>query len=177
MKSVAAAALLCALLAACSPAPSPSLSPSPTVAPSPSLSSPAPSVSLPTSTPAETVVCVPETGPLPAALGDPCPSAIAAVRSVVEPLGQPITRIYLQPGPFECGYLWPGVEPAVLCVKALVLPGRTMHAWISFSATDQVAAVGLFRTISIGGAIRSPIPPWAASLAAFIVPPTGWSMP
>jgi hypothetical protein len=182
MKTLAAA-LLCALLAACAPAPSPSFSPPPTAAPSPapapsvSASSPGPSVSLPTSTPTETVICVPETGPLPSALGDPCPSAIAAVRTVVEPLGEPIARIYLQPGPF-CGGLWPGVGSPPICFGVLVLPGSTMHGWVRFSGTDKVAAVTLHRDVfPVSEAIPSPVPPWTASLAAFTVPPAGWSMP
>src|ERR1035437_6656137 len=104
MKTFAIAAL-CALFAACGPAPSPPISSSPSVAPVPSAPSPAPSGSLPTSTPTETVICVPEPGPLPSALGDPCPSAIAAVRAVVEHVGEPIAEIYLQPGPFDCGVL------------------------------------------------------------------------
>lgn len=177
-----AIALLCALLVACAPAPSPSISPSPTAAaspsaPSPSAPSPAPSVSLPTSTPTETVICVPEPGPLPSALGDPCPSAIAAVRTVVEPLGEPIVRIYLQPGLF-CGGLWPGVGSPPICFGVLVVPGSAMHGWVSFSGTDKVAAVTLRRDVfPVSEAIPSPVPPWTASLAAFIVPPAGWSMP
>lgn len=185
-----AIATLCALLVGCAtPVPSPRpttaiapslvpISPSPSAAPSPSASSPAPSVSLPTSTPAETVICVPEKGPLPSALaGDPCPSAIAAVRAVVEPLGQSIARIYIEPGRFDCGVLWPGVGSPPLCFGPLILPGRTMHGWVSFSGTDKVAAVALARDVPVGGAIPSPVPPWTASLVAFIVPPAGWSIP
>ena len=167
-----AAALLCALLSGCAPAPSPSFSPSPATTPPPS----APSVSLPPSTPTETVICLPETGPLPSALGDPCPSAIAAVRTVVEPPAEPIVRIYLQPGLF-CGGFWPGTTPPI-CFGVFLLPGSTMHGWVSFSGTVKVAAVVLRRDVfPVSGAIPSPVPSWTASLAAFIVPPTGWLMP
>ena len=175
MKTFAIAAL-CALFAACGPAPSPPISSSPSVAPVPSAPSPAPSVSLPTSTPTETVICLPETGPLPSALGDPCPSAIAAVRTVVEPPAEPIVRIYLQPGLF-CGGFWPGTTPPI-CFGVFLLPGSTMHGWVSFSGTVKVAAVVLRRDVfPVSGAIPSPVPSWTASLAAFIVPPTGWLMP
>jgi hypothetical protein len=123
------------------------------------------------------VICVPETGPLPSGLaGDQCPSAIAAVRTVVEPLGEPIVRIYLQPGLF-CGGFWPGVGSPPVCYGVAVLPGSTMHGWVSFSGTDKVAALTLFRDVPVSGVIPSPIPPWTASVVAFIVPPAGWSMP
>ena len=179
------AVLLCALLVGCAPAPSISPQASAASSPSapsqsassPSAASPTPPEIFPTSPPTETVICVPETGPLPSALGDPCPSAIAVVRAVVEPLGQPIAQLYVEPGPFICGVvLWPGVGPPLDC-SVLVLPGRTMHGWVSFSATDKVAAVTLYRSVPISRAIPSPVPPWTASLAAFIVPPAGWSMP
>jgi hypothetical protein len=180
-----AIALVSALLVACAPGPSPTMTATPSVNPSPSApSSPraspaAPSPSLPTSKPAETAICAPETRPLPSALRDPCPSAIAAIRAVVEPLGQPIARIYLEPDPFECEVLWPGImsPPPQVCMSPLILPGRWMHGWVSFSGTDKVAAVELARDLPVSGAIPSPVPPWKASVVAFIVPPAGWSMP
>jgi hypothetical protein len=96
----------------------------------------------------------------------------------VERLGEPIARIYLRPGPFDCGVLWPGVGSPPVCFGVAVLPGSTMHGWVSFSGTDKVAAVALRRdVVPISGAIPSPVPPWTASLVAFVVPPTGWSMP
>jgi hypothetical protein len=58
-----------------------------------------------------------------------------------------------------------------------MLPGSAMHGWVSFSGTAKVAAVSLFRNVPFTGAIPSPVPPWTASLAAFTVPPTSWSMP
>ena len=101
----------------------------------------------------------------------------AAIRAVVAPLRQLIAQIYVEPGPFTCGVvLWPGVGSPLLC-SVLVLPGRTMHGWVSFAGTDKVVAVTLFRSVPVSEAIPSPVPPWTMSLAAFIVPPTGWSMP
>lgn len=183
-----AVVLLGAMLVACAPAPLPSASPSP-AATSPGVSTPSatsptpsptptPSVSLPTSTPTETVVCVRQVAPLPAALaGDPCPSAVAAVRALVEPLGHPIVKIYVTPGHFPCGGLWPGVGSPTVCLGVLELPGRTMHGWVAFFGTDKVAAVTLARDIPAEGATPPPAPTWKATLAAFIVPPAGWSMP
>lgn len=165
--------LAAAILAACAPTPSPSVTPSPLVRPTTSAPSPAPS----TSPPAETVTCRAETGPLPSGLaGDPCPSAVAAVRAVVEPLGTPIVRIYIEPGPFFCGDLWPGVGSPPVCFGPLVLPGTRMHGWVIFVGTDQVAAVALSRPLP-GRTNASPVPSWTATLQAFVVPPTGWVMP
>jgi hypothetical protein len=57
-------------------------------------------------------------------------------------------------------------------------PSWSMHGWVRFSGTDKVAAVGLRRDVVPANAARpSPVPPWIASVAAFAVPPTGWSMP
>ena len=81
------------------------------------------------------MICVPETGPLRSALGDPCPSAIAAIRTLVERLGEPIARIYLQPGLF-CDGFWPGTTPPI-CFGVFVLPGSTMHGWVSFSGPTR----------------------------------------
>jgi hypothetical protein len=158
-----------------SPAPSPSVTASPSASPSASLPSPSPSVSLPPTVPPESVSCTPDRG-LPAA-GDPCPAAVAAVRKVVKELGGTISRIYLVPAPFPCGGLWPGVGSPVICFGPIVLPGRTMHGWVRFLGTDRVAAVSLARDLPIGEPIPSPLPPWRASIEAFVVPPTGWQMP
>ena len=107
---------------------------------------------------------------------DPCPPAIAAVRAVIEPLGRPIARIVLQPQPFECGDLWPGVGSPAICFGPLVLPGTTMHGWVSFVGSPKVAAVSLRLQPATG---PSPVPSsmWVATIAAFEVPPAGWVMP
>lgn len=171
-----------AMLAACAPAPSPSPTAQPSVAPSPP-PSPSPLVtptpSIPSPGPAaETVTCVPFTGQLPDGLeGDPCPSAVAAVRAIVEPLGFPIARIYIEPGPFTCGNdLWPGVKSPPVCFGAIVIPGTRMRSWVSFVGTDKVAAVALNRQVP-GRASPSTVPPWTGVLEDFVVPPAGWVMP
>ena len=175
------------LLSACAPAPIPSPSasavvspaPSPSVTPSavPSGSAPSsePSVNPPPNVPPQSVTCTPDAG-LPAA-GDPCPAAVAAVRAAVKSIGRTISRIYLVPAPFPCGGLWPGVGSPVICLGPIVFPGRSMHGWVRFLGTDRVAAVSLTRDLPIGKPIPSPLPPWRASIEAFVVPPAGWQMP
>lgn len=129
---------------------------------------------------AELDTCLPATGTVPSGLqGDSCPSAIAAVRALVAPLGLPIAAIYLEPGPFPCGpTLWPvpGSPPPV-CLGAIIVPGTSMHGWVTFVGSPKVAAVSLHRSLPEKLATSAPTPPWQASLSAFVVPPVGWEMP
>jgi hypothetical protein len=113
--------------------------------------------------------------PLPSGLqGDPCPSAIAATRAAVAPLGLTIARIHLEPGVFRCGAFWPGVGTPNVCLGPIVLPGTAMFGWVAFSGTAKVAAIQLSRTPSFD---TTPSSPWRASLVAFDMPPAGWVMP
>lgn len=131
--------------------------------------SPTPSASSVPSPSGQTVTCLPEIAPLPSGLqGDPCPSAIAAVRVVVASLGLPIARMHIEPGPFLCGDLWPGVGSPIICAGTPVIPGTSMHGWVTFVGTDKVAAAEVHRV---------PSHPWTPALRAFVVPPAGWVMP
>jgi hypothetical protein len=127
---------------------------------------------------AESATCVPFTGELPVGLyGDPCPSALKAIRAIVARLDFPIARIYVEPGPFICGdYLWPGVTSPPICFGPIIIPGTMMHGWSSFEGTDKVAAVELRRGVP-PRASPPVVPPWRATVVAFVVPPTGWVMP
>ena len=171
---VAAAALIVGVAACASPAPSPSAS-APTATPVVSASGTPPRVTPPpTATPpTETDVCVPEVS-TPASAADPCLLAIAAVRSVVAPLGLPIARIVLRPDPF-CGGLWPVGSPPV-CFGVMVILGGTMHGWVSFTGSAKVAAV----SVALQGdddPTPPPSPLWIATIEAFQVPPAGWVIP
>ena len=121
-------------------------------------------------------MCVPETTATASIAIDPCPPAIAAVHSVIAPLGLPIARIVLQPQPFDCGDLWPGVGSPVICFGHLVMPGTTMHGWVSFTESAKIAAVSLQLQPATGPS-PAPSPMWVATIAAFQVPPAGWVMP
>jgi hypothetical protein len=174
----AVGALILAVAACASPAPSPSAQ-APAATPAASApGTPPPVTPPPTATPpTETDACVPEPAPSPYTLADPCPPAIAAVRAVVAPLGLPIARVVLQPRPFACGPdLWPGVASPAICFGILIIPGMTMHGWVSFTGSEKVAAVSLRLQ---GGLGPSPVPGpmWSATLEAFEVPPAGWVMP
>ena len=169
------------MVVACAPAPSPSPTSQAYIAPSPSAStSPqaTPTPSPPSPSLAAEPVCLPFTGELPAGLeGDPCPSALKAIRAIVEPLGFPIARIHVEPGPFICGhYLWPGIGSPPECFGPIIIPGTRMHGWSSFEGTDKVAAVELHRDVP-RRASPPVVPPWRATVVAFVVPPTGWVMP
>jgi hypothetical protein len=182
IRFVVSLALGAGLLIACTPTPSPSPTPQASIAPSPS----APTSPQATPTPGppspslatESATCVPFTGELPAGLeGDPCPSALAAVRAIIEPLGFPIARIYIEPGPFLCGnYLWPGIESPPECFGPIIIPGTMMRGWVAFHRTDKVAAVELRRDVP-RRASPFVVPPWRATVVAFVVPPTGCVMP
>jgi hypothetical protein len=180
------AALLLSLVVAACAAPAPTPEPSiPTVSPVPTPSPPQPSVTAPTSSPSPapaespepspSITCVQEITAGPAIpLGEPCVSAIPAVRAVVAPLGLPIVRMYVEPGPFQCGVIWPGLQSMSVCAGIPVIPGAQMHGWVAFTGTAKVAAVSLFRAPPEG---TTPSGPWQATIVAFGVPPTGWMMP
>jgi len=144
---------------------SPGIIPTPTAAPTPA--------------PTTAVSCTREAGPLPSALAsDPCPDAVLAVELAVATVRLPIERIVLEPGPFYCDVLWPGVGSPVVCYGVMVRPGQFMHAWASFIGSEKVAAIALGLDLpddlTSPGATR---PPWNATLAAVEVPPAGWVMP
>ena len=101
-------------------------------------------------------------------------AAIAAVRAVVARLALPITQIYIEPGPFECGVIWPGLQSMPICFGVAVIPGTSMHGWVAFTGTAKAAAVSLFRAPPAG---TTPSGPWQATIVAFVAPPTGWTMP
>jgi hypothetical protein len=176
-------ALGSAILAGCTPTPPPSsagasIAPAPAPSPSPS---PTPTVTATpvTAVPSQVgplVTCVPFTGPLrPGLDGDPCPSALKAIGATVGSLGFPVSRIFIEPGPFLCGVdLWPGVTSPPVCFGPFTEPGAWMHGWVAFLGTDKVAAVELSR---LEPASASRVPPWRSVLKAFAVPPSGWAMP
>ncbi len=142
--------------------------------------SPSPAVAAsPTPLPSPIIACVPEAGPLPSGFDlNPCPSAIAAVRGAVAPLGLPVAQIHIQPGYFPCGQHWPGVGSPPVCFGPLTLPGTAMHGWVAFAGSEKVAAVQLTRRPPTGrGASPSGTGAWQASMVAFEVPPAGWLMP
>src|SRR5450759_4079409 len=128
--------LLAVVLAGCaSPAPTaepmPTPSPTPTAASSPT-PSPSPSTS-PSPLASPSVTCVSEVVTLPSGgrMADECPSAIVAFGAVAAPLGS-IARIHIDPRPFACGNLWPGIASTPVCFGALILSGSAMHGWATF---------------------------------------------
>lgn len=171
MRYLAALLLSVALTACASPAPTPSPTPPPvptaTASPSPSPTElPAPSAS---------ITCVQQiTAGSAVPAGDPCVSAIPAVRAVVAPLGLPIASMYIGSGTFDCGVVWPGIESMPACSEPAFLPGSAMHGWVAFTGTAKVAAIQLTR-VPLQGATQSG--PWQARIVTFVVPPTGWTMP
>ena len=130
----------------------------------------------PIGTPEPQVDCHGESGPMPSMLADdPCPDAILAVEAAVAPVGLPVDRIVLEPGPFYCDLIWPGGQSAGPCFGPMVRPGQYMHGWVWFRGSDQVAAVmlglDLPDDLDQPGATR---PPWHATLVATEVPPAGF---
>jgi hypothetical protein len=109
-------------------------------------------------------------------LADECPSANVAVEALVARLGA-IDQIRIDPGPFECGNLWPGVGSPAMCFAVAIFPGLAMHGWASFLGTGKVAAIALRRSSLERSSVGPPFGPWQASIAAFVVPPAGWVMP
>lgn len=155
------------------PAPTATAPPTATAAPSTASPSAAPSM------PAMTVLCTREPwSPGGILASDPCPSAVVAVQLAVAPVRLPIERIVIEPGPFYCDVIWPGVGSPRVCAGYGVRPGQYMHAWASFRGSDEVAAVmlglDLPDNLNEPGATR---PPWHATLVTVEVPPAGWVMP
>jgi len=139
------------------------------------------SSSTPEATPVATpaIACTPESAEVvPALRGDPCPGAIVAVELAVAPVRLPIARLVIEPGPFYCDVVWPGVGSPPACYGVLVIPGQYMHAWVAFDRSDEVAAVMLGRDIprDLNEPAASPLP-WNATLVTVEVPPAGWTMP
>ena len=109
-------------------------------------------------------------------MADECPSAIVAVEALVARLG-PIVRVRIDPGPFECGDLWPGVGTPPACFGPAILPGLAMHGWAAFLGMGKVAAISLERSSLEPKSVTAPFGPWKATIAALVVPPAGWVMP
>jgi len=135
-----------------------------------------PATALPPSAAAD-VSCTPD-AQAPAYLGDPCPAVTVAVELAVAPVRLPIARVVIEPGPFFCEDVWPGVGIVVPCYGPMVQPGQFMHAWVSFARSTQVAAVMIGRDLptDVGSPPPTP-PPWTATLVKVETPPAGWSMP
>lgn len=132
----------------------------------------------PTPLPMMSVSCAGEPGPLPSFLADdPCPSAILAVQVAAAPVRLPIERIVIEPGPFWCDVIWPGVQSAAVCFGVMVRPGQYMHAWASFEGSPKIAVVMLGLDLPPDGAPGATRPPWNATLVATEIPPDGWVMP
>ena len=133
----------------------------------------------PSAAPTARVECAAETGPLPSALAsDPCPGAILAVDLAVAPVRLPIDRMVIEPGPFYCDVVWPGVGSMPPCYVPNVRPGQFMHAWVSFVHSSNVAAVML--GLDLPDDLDAPgatAPPWNATLVTVEIPPDGWVMP
>lgn len=176
------AVVLVALLAACaapvrSPTPPPSQTASPASLATPShVPSPSPSAAA-----SPFINCVSDqTDATGGVLADECPTASVAVEALVARLGS-IARVRIDPGPFECGELWPGVGSPAVCFGAAIFPGLTMHGWASFLGTGKVAAIALQRSSlqrsPVGSRVGPPFGPWQASIAMYVVPPAGWVMP
>jgi hypothetical protein len=175
MRRVAIA--IAALVLACTP----TVSPSPTqtaITPNPSTASPAPTVPALPSVPAISITCRAQSAPQPALGGDPCPGAITAVELVVAAVRLPVERIVIDPGPFYCDVIWPGVQTPPACFGTLVFPGQYMHGWVRFLRSEEIAVVMLGRDLPADLNVPAATPlPWMATLVAVEVPPAGWVMP
>ena len=147
---------------------------SPTTSPAPTTQA---STGIPPSSAQIEVSCTPDPQ-APGWLTDPCPAATVAVELAVAPVRLPIARVVIEPGPFFCDDLWPGVGSVVPCYGPAVQPGQFMHAWVSFTQSTQVAAVMLGRDLptEIGSPPPMP-PPWTTTLVKVETPPGGWEMP
>jgi hypothetical protein len=145
-----------------SPTPAPSTGPSTSAAPS---------------GPVARLTCTPD--PNAFDLGDPCPSALEAVERAVAPLGQAVSAIDIEPGPFLCDQLWPGVGRDQ-CFGTFVRPGRFMHAWAEFMDSPRIAAISLARdgpTVPAASSASSAPSAWRATVEAYEIPPQGWAFP
>lgn len=130
--------------------------------------------------PTATVACREEPGDLALALTKPaCPTAILAAALAVATVPMPIDRIVVEPGPFYCDVIWPGVQTVPICRGGYsVSPGQFMHAWVSFQDSPKVAVVMM--GLDLPEPIRNPgrtRPPWQTTLVTVEIPPTGWVMP
>ena len=95
----------------------------------------------------------------------------------VAPVRLPIDRIVIEPGPFYCDVIWPGVTTAPACFGTPVIPGQYMHAWVRFLRSDRIAAVMLGRDLPADLTVPAATPlPWNATLVTVEVPPAGWVM-
>lgn len=141
--------------------------------------SPSPTAGPPGSpAPTARVDCTEEPGPLaPGLSGLACPSAVLAVELAVAPVRLPIERIVIEPGPFFCDVIWPGVQTPVVCFGFAIRPGQYMHAWATFTGSPNVAAVMLGLDLPADDATGASRPPWNATLTALEIPPDGWVMP
>ena len=152
--------------------------PAPTFTPGPpTTAGPVPTSAAPL--PTTTIRCRAEVGSLPPMLAsDPCPDAEFAVAAAVAQVRLPAASTVIEPGPFYCDVIWPGVRSPPACYGPIVRPGQFMHAWVSFVGSDEVAAVmlglDLPDDLDQPGATR---PPWHATLVATEIPPAGWVMP
>ena len=129
--------------------------------------------------PTPAVLCEEEPGDLALGLSKPaCPQAILAVQLAVAPVRLPVVRIVIEPGPFFCDMLWPGVQTVKPCFGAFVQPGQFMHAWVSFRDSAKVAVVMLGLDLPIVAQSPRPArPPWISTLVTVEIPPAGWAMP
>jgi len=129
------------------------------------------------SQPAIDAACTPD-AQAPAYLGNPCPEAIVAVELIVAPVRLRVVKVVIEPGPFFCDDVWPGIGSQAPCYGVLVQQGQFMHAWVTFAGANRVAAVMLGRDLptEIGSPPPSP-PAWSATLVKMEVPPPGWVMP
>jgi len=134
----------------------------------------------PSATPVATaqVHCSEDPGPLAPGLSGPaCPAAILAVELAVSPVRLPIERITIEPGPFFCDLIWPGVQRPAACSGFSLRPGQYMHAWASFTGSPIVAAVMLGIDLPNDDAAVATRPPWSATLVVVEIPPDGWVLP
>ena len=90
-----------------------------------------------------------------------CPAEEVAVQTAVAHLGYPIQQIAIAPTIFPCGVPWPSGD--VACP-----PEFELAAFVTFGGTKNVAALTI--VLLANG-------PVVATVVAFEVPPSGWSMP
>jgi hypothetical protein len=147
--------------------------------PTPSAAAAAGAASAASPGPTPAVVCSEEPGDLALGLSKPaCPQAILAIQLAVAPVRLPIDRIVIEPGPFFCDVLWPGVQTAAPCRGAVVQAGQFMHAWVRFRGSAKVAVVMLGLDLPIVPQSPRPIrQPWITTIVTVEIPPTGWVMP
>jgi hypothetical protein len=161
MKTLAAA-LLCALLAGCGtslPSPIASAAAIPTSTPSPTVPSPSPSLTIAFTCYRDPVPTPRDPAYLPSSY---CPAEEVAVETALAHLGHPAQRITVAWGGFPCG------QPFGSGMMACPIAAIGTVAYAAFVGTDEVAAL----TIAL-----LPNGPVVATVVAFEVPPSGWSIP